>query len=75
MEAGECPETGVFYGPEGGTLNNHRCENLKSYTNNLVWHIDPLLGNNRETRQRPLPGNSFVNTQKNWSRCKAAARA
>jgi hypothetical protein len=26
-----------------------------------VWHIDPLLGNNRKTRRWPLLGNSFLN--------------
>lgn len=34
-----------------------------------LWHIDTLLGNDNGH----LLGNSFVNTQQFWIRCKAAA--
>jgi hypothetical protein len=40
------------------------------FTFMVLWHIDPLLGNDRETKKRiAIVMQEFVNTQQYWNRC------
>jgi hypothetical protein len=79
MEAIRSSETSVHtrstrrHIPEDGILHRHHCENVKSYTQEIIQHFESWFDKSKLTR--PLARLSYASTQNLYSSSQASIRA